>query len=295
MSTSSNTPALKKFRISEFLMSVIPLFIMLCLNTAATVPAVIIGIIENRKNGTLDLSDTASILSSDKAQAALTIGFVLYALTSIVIFYFWYKKAFLKNVPVMPNKAVFTGKNIILAIVCALGVSSIIIFFLLALNALAPSVMDSYSQIMESSGLGSNLLTTVIYACILGPIAEELMFRGVTQAYLERSNAHAAVVIIFQALLFGIAHMNLVQSSYAVLLGLSLGLFRYKFGNLRITIFAHIVFNIFGTFGTGLIDMLPDVAEYTLYGVLAAAGIIGFVITFKTPVKGNSKVNMAAV
>ena len=294
MSSSTNTPALKKFRFSEFLMSIIPLFIMLCLNTAATIPAVIIGIIENRKNNTLDMSDVASILSSDKAQIALTIGFVIYAITSIIIFYIWYKKAFLKNLPVISNKEVFTVKNIVLTILGALGTSSVISFYLMAVNALAPSVMESYAQTMDSAGLGSNIFTTVIYACILGPIAEELMFRGVTQAYLVRSNAHTAVVIFFQALLFGIAHMNLVQSSYALILGLFLGYLRYKSGNLRITIFAHIIFNIFGTFGLTLIDMLPDAVEYVIYGLLAAAGIAAVVIIGKKPAGTVSKASSAS-
>lgn len=294
MSSSTNTPALKKFRFSEFLMSIIPLFIMLCLNTAATIPAVIIGIIENRKNNTLDMSDVASILSSDKAQIALTIGFVIYAITSIIIFYIWYKKAFLKNLPVISTKEVFTVKNIVLTILGALGTSSVISFYLMAVNALAPSVMESYAQTMDSAGLGSNIFTTVIYACILGPIAEELMFRGVTQAYLVRSNAHTAVVIFFQALLFGIAHMNLVQSSYALILGLFLGYLRYKSGNLRITIFAHIIFNIFGTFGLTLIDMLPDAVEYVIYGLLAAAGIAAVVIIGKKPAGTVSKASSAS-
>lgn len=294
MSSSTNTPALKKFRFSEFLMSIIPLFIMLCLNTAATIPAVIIGIIENRKNNTLDMSDVASILSSDKAQIALTIGFVIYAITSIIIFYIWYKKAFLKNLPVISNKEVFTVKNIVLTILGALGTSSVISFYLMAVNALAPSVMESYAQTMDSAGLGSNIFTTVIYACILGPIAEELMFRGVTQAYLVRSNAHTAVVIFFQALLFGIAHMNLVQSSYALILGLFLGYLRYKSGNLRITIFAHIIFNIFGTFGLTLIDMLPDAVEYVIYGLLAVAGIAAVVIIGKKPAGTVSKASSAS-
>lgn len=294
MSSSTNTPALKKFRFSEFLMSIIPLFIMLCLNTAATIPAVVIGVIENRKNGTLDMSDVGSLLSSSKAQAALTIGFVAYAVTSIIIFYIWYKKAFLKNLPVISNKEIFTVKNIGLTILGALGTSSVITFFLLAVNTLAPSVMESYAQTMDSAGLGSNIFTTIIYACFLGPIAEELMFRGVTQAYLVRSNAHTAVVIFFQALLFGIAHMNLVQSSYAMILGLFLGFLRYKSGNLRITIFAHIIFNIFGTYGLTLIDMLPDAVEYVLYGLLAAAGIASVVVIGKMPARNISKASSAS-
>lgn len=296
MSTSTPVMTKKKFDIADFLLSTIPLFIMIVLNTGATLPAIVIGIMKNR-DGDMDLSNMGELLASDEAQIALTLGFIVYALVSIAIFYIWYKKVFLKKQPVISNKEIFTPKNIITTIVSALGVSGIISFGLMGVYALAPDIIESYSQIMDSAGLGSNLMTTVVYACILGPIAEELMFRGVSQAYLTRSNAHPVVIVVFQALLFGIAHMNLVQSTYAVILGIFLGFLRYKGGNIRISIFAHIVFNIFGTFGMALIGQLPDAAGYAIYGVFAVASIVALIMLGKTPtakidtVTANTTVN----
>ena len=140
---------------------------------------------------------------------------------------------------------------------------------------------------MESAGLGSNIFTTVIYACFLGPIAEELMFRAVTQGYLRRSGLNAVAVIFIQAILFGIAHMNPVQSTYATVFGLSLGLLRHKYGNIRITCLAHIVFNVFGTFVQSAIASLdmPGAANFAIYGTLAVIGIVAAVLIGKEPVK----------
>ena len=276
MSTSTQTPAVKKFNIADFLMSVIPLFIMLFLNTVATVPAIIIGVMQNYKKENFNFADTSQILASQEAQIALTIGFVIYAVVCIIIFYFWYKKAFLKKQTVISNKEIFTVKNIIIATVGALGVSSIIYLGLYAASVLAPEVMENYSQLMEKLQSGSS--------AYIG----ELMFRGVSQAYLTRSNAHPAVVIIAQAILFGIAHMNLVQSTYAFVLGAFLGFLRYKSGNIRITIFAHIVFNVFGTFGMQLLGNLSDTVLFIIYGVLTAASIVTFVVLGKVP---TAKVN----
>lgn len=282
---STSTPAMpkKRFDIGDFLLSIIPLFIMIVLSTAATMPAIVIGFMKNSDGDNFNLTDTSSLLASDEAQMALTIGYVIYAIVAIIIFYFWYKKVFLKKQTVISNKEIFTVKNVITTIVSALGVSAIISFALMGVNALAPEIIENYNKLMEGAGLGSNILTTVIYACILGPIAEEFIFRGVTQAYLTRSNAHPVVVIAFQALLFGIAHMNLVQSTYAVLLGLFLGFLRYKGGNIRIAIFAHIVFNVFGTFGTALLGSMPDAVGYIFYGVFAVASIVTLIILGKTP------------
>lgn len=284
MSTNANRKRYPMFILIAFL----PLFIMLCLNTAATLPAMGIGIYQMAKSDeAYDTRNVGSLLSSSEAQMALTIGFICYALVSIVIFYIWYKKVFLKHQIKIGNKDVFSIKRVVLTVLLIIGTSSLISLGLYALNALAPSLMESYSETMNSVGLGSNFLTTLVYACILGPIAEELMFRGVTQGYLRRSGINAAAVIVIQAILFGIAHMNPVQSTYATVFGLSLGLIRYKYGNIRITALAHIVFNVFGTFvESALISLnLPDPAYIAFYATLTVIGIVAAVFIFKEPVK----------
>lgn len=286
MSTINTTPAVKKkFDVVDLLISFLPLIIMVCLLTAATIPAIIVGIYQMRQDGTLDIQNTSELLASPDAQTALAIGFIGYAVITIVIFFFWYKKAFLKKQIKLGNKEVFSVKKVILAIVLILGTSAVINLGLSAVDAIAPSVIESYSETMDSAGLGSNLVITLIYACILGPIAEELMFRGVTQAYIRKSGLPAAAVIIITAVLFGIAHMNPVQSTYATVFGLSLGLLRHKYGNIRITSLAHIVFNVFGTYGVALIAAmnLPDIATYIIFAILAVAGIVAAVFICKEP------------
>ena len=235
----------------------------------------------------IDFTNTASLLTSPEAQNALMIGFVCYAITAIIIFSIWYRKTFLKHQIKIDNKTAFSVKSVVLSLFLIIGTSALISLGLYTLNALAPEVMESYNETMNSVGLGSNFLITLIYACILGPIAEELMFRAVTQGYLRRSGLHAVAVIFIQAILFGIAHMNPVQSTYATVFGLSLGLLRHKYGNVRITCLAHIVFNVFGTFVQSAIASLdmPDAAYFAIYGTLAAIGIVAAVLICKEPVK----------
>lgn len=281
-------PTKKKFYPEFLMISFLPLVIMLCLNTAATMPAIFIGAYQMNKSGDgLDITNTAGLLAFPEAQTALTIGFICYAVAAIIIFYIWYRKTFLKHQIKIDNKTAFGVKSVVLSILLIIGTSSLISLGLYALDELAPSVMESYSETMSSAGLGSNFLITLIYACILGPIAEELMFRAVTQGYLRRSGLNAVAVIFIQAILFGIAHMNPVQSTYATVFGLSLGLLRHKYGNIRITCLAHIVFNVFGTFVQSAIASLdmPDAAYFAIYGTLAVIGIVAAVLIGKEPVK----------
>ena len=44
-------------------------------------------------------------------------------------------------------------------------------------------------------------------------------------------------------------HLNLVQGVYASVLGFFLGFLRYKYRSISLTVFAHILFNIMGTYG----------------------------------------------
>ncbi len=287
MSTpAANKPAKKRFYPIFILISVLPLFIMLTLNAVATLPAFAVGIFTMRQEGG-SFTNATELLTSPEAQNALTIGFICYALASIVIFFIWYKKVFLKHQIVIDNKTAFNVKSVVLAVLLIIGTSSVINLGLDALSALAPEVMDSYNETLSSAGLGSNFLTTLIYGCMFGPIAEELMFRAVTQGYLRRSGLNAVAVVFIQAILFGIAHMNPVQSTYATLFGLSLGLLRHKYGNIRISCLAHIVFNVFGTFVYSALSSLelPSAFYYTFYAVLSVIGIVAAVFIFKEPVK----------
>lgn len=60
-----------------------------------------------------------------------------------------------------------------------------------------------------------------LYACVLGPVAEELLFRGIVLRTLAPFGRKLAVIV--SALLFGLFHGNLLQTPYAIVLGLVLG------------------------------------------------------------------------
>ncbi|MBR1797886.1 MAG: CPBP family intramembrane metalloprotease [Clostridiales bacterium] len=293
--TQTNPSEKKKFNVGDFLMSILPLFIMLALNTIATIPAVIIGMVNTLSRKTMETGTDGQLmvnefLADNGAQTAVMIGLICYAIVSIIIFHFWYKKAFLKKQITISNKEIFTVKNVILVVLVAIGCQAAIDLALSGIYVLLPDVMESYSQTLESAGLGTNIITTLIYANILGPIAEELMFRGVTQAYLRRSNLVTGLVIFFQALSFGIAHLNPVQSSYALVLGLMLGFLRHKFGNIRVTVLAHIAFNVLGTYGIAALGLIPsDAVQYAIMGICTVIGIVALVLIAKQPTKQIEK------
>ena len=106
------------------------------------------------------------------------------------------------------------------------------------------------SQVTSVIAQGS-FLSTLVGVGIIGPIFEEIMFRGVISREFDELFS-PKVVIVLQGLLFGVYHMNIIQGSYATLLGIFLAYTVYKTNSIWPSIAAHIVMNT-----TSLLFNLP--------------------------------------
>lgn len=84
----------------------------------------------------------------------------------------------------------------------------------------------------------------ILFICLLGPLSEELLFRGGVQADLStyfRRNSYLPVFI--SALIFSLAHMNPAQLPAAFVLGLFLGYAYWLTGSILTPLFIHVVNN----------------------------------------------------
>ena len=98
--------------------------------------------------------------------------------------------------------------------------------------------IESSSVLDESLFPFLSLITTVIGA----PLVEEIVFRGLIYKHLKRAMPVWLAVII-QALLFGIAHGQLLWMAYTFVLGTVFALLYDYFDSLWPCILAHFVFN----------------------------------------------------
>jgi hypothetical protein len=83
----------------------------------------------------------------------------------------------------------------------------------------------------------------ILTVAIVGPIAEELVFREGVCGYLARNGAKPGKAVWVSAVLFGIVHMNPAQVVVAMIIGFILGVIYIKTGNVVLTTIIHILNN----------------------------------------------------
>lgn len=105
----------------------------------------------------------------------------------------------------------------------------------------------------------------ILYSCILGPVMEELMFRGIL---LKRARLFGdRTAVIYTALMFGLMHGNLVQFLYAAVIGLVFGYVAVKTNGIRYTVLLHIIVNSYSTILAAIEGVVYELDPYILYDV----------------------------
>lgn len=126
--------------------------------------------------------------------------------------------------------------------VCFLGLTQIIFSYNSTLIEMLLNFFHLSAQNQEENATGANeTLSMFIYGSFLAPFGEEILFRGFLLQNFKRYGVRFA--IIFSAILFGIYHGNIVQTPFALILGLLLGYITVSYG-LKYAIAVHIFNNM---------------------------------------------------
>ncbi len=131
------------------------------------------------------------------------------------------------------------------------------------------------------------ILIRILTSCIVVPIAEEVLFRGIVLRRVTRMTDERWG-IFFSAVLFGIVHVNLVQFLYATLLGVALAVIVMKTKKVSFAVLAHGMTNLAAIVRseTGILDFSykADAIGMLFSCLLLLAGIftLHFVLFSKT-------------
>ncbi len=141
------------------------------------------------------------------------------------------------------NISEFSAKELGTSVVFGLGTQSAAAMITTVIVFIYMLVTGNPMQQPISTSASSPFGTVIfwIYACILGPISEEIFMRGFLLSSLRKYGDMFAAV--FSGIIFGLFHVNLYQASYAIPMGIFLAAVALKTGSIVPTIMMHIVCN----------------------------------------------------
>lgn len=172
-------------------------------------------------------------------------GFVMWmSVFSALISMIWCSRLYKKSTwreESINYKEVFSKENILALTGVAIGGCMVVSFILTVLAAWFPAAFKSYSQTMDNFDASGGIIV-LVYTIVIGPAAEEFIFRGAIfdRLYLGFDFWKANML---QALLFALYHMDIVQGIYAFIMGIVLGMVLKATGSIITAIITHILFN----------------------------------------------------
>ena len=148
-------------------------------------------------------------------------------------------------------------------------------------------VFEEVNKSISNTVIAAQFLVVVI----LGPIVEELIFRGLVYRRMRKYFSNIPAVIM-SSFLFGLIHFNISQGVYAGLIGILLAYIYYKKENIFLCIGYHMGANATAILISSLIDGFEnDIAKgivimlYALFAIIIS--IIGLVYVIKMRVNKN--------
>ncbi|MBR6690495.1 MAG: CPBP family intramembrane metalloprotease [Bacilli bacterium] len=196
---------------------------------------IFVAIFNSKEKGTMNDTEFMKYISTIEYQEKLsnyinskTIFIVLItALIFIPILYKVFKK--------YRTKSNFKLKNIAIPIALGISISLIYNIILFQLNNFL-----NFTNIFEVSSIP--IIIQIICSGILGPILEELVFRGIVYNKLKKFNKKK-VAIILTSLIFALFHNNIINAIYAFGVSLILIYLYEKYKTLKAPILMHIALN----------------------------------------------------
>lgn len=243
-------------KLGYFFLSFLPMLVALGIQFAIMFLMIGVGalysLINQTSNSVTFRTLFSAMLSDSEFNACIML---IYSLTVICIYGLLYYRnlggCFLPKLKTTFHPLQFVG---LLVLVPGMQFSTSYLISILSL--IFPSWLEQYEQLLDTAGLSQQLAPfLLLYAVIIGPIAEELIFRGLTLRSIRRVFPFW-LANIFQAVLFGIYHMNWLQGCYAAVFGLVLGYVCEKGGSIYLSMFFHILYNLWGTVISNLLSGL---------------------------------------
>jgi membrane protease YdiL (CAAX protease family) len=131
-------------------------------------------------------------------------------------------------------------RNIVMAIITGISFS-VWLSLMLTMLPIPESLMSEYNDL--SSAIGHSSVLDFVSVCLLGPLVEEMLFRGIVYKHLRICMPEYPAIIL-QAVVFAVLHGgSIIWVAYALVGGLLFGYIAMLTGSVRTSLAAHVAFN----------------------------------------------------
>ncbi len=154
-------------------------------------------------------------------------------------------------------------KPFAMIIIASCGLYYLAILIAAVIAVVSPETMNNYNEMMDTA-LGGSQMLAMLAAVILAPVNEECIMRGLILKNLQRFFT-TPVVVIIQAVLFGIFHANWVQGLYVLPVGAALGYVAVKTRSVMPSIFMHLFYNMLSF----VVIFLPEFCQTGIFAISA--------------------------
>lgn len=204
-------------------------------------------------------------------------GYIVALLVGFAILDAWTGPDFRKQ-ELFARQAPMTGAAFGCLLLLCMGAQMLNSFWISFLEMLMNAGGSSLMPILEQVAGDSDSFSMFLYASILAPVWEELLFRGYILRTLKPYGKRFA--ILASAILFGLFHGNLLQAPYAIAVGLVLGYVAVEY-SITWSVLLHMFNNlVLADLLTRLTASWPDLAynlvHYLLFGGAAVASLVIF-------------------
>lgn len=126
---------------------------------------------------------------------------------------------------------------------------------------------------LESATSYSTTISMFLYASIIGPISEELIFRGFVLRGFEKYGKNLAIIV--SAVMFGAFHGNFIQGIFAFVVGIILGYVTLRY-SIKWAMILHVINNfIFGDLMGHITKNMSEDMQTNLWGSIYIVFLIG--------------------
>lgn len=150
--------------------------------------------------------------------------------------------------------------------VIGVGILGVVLNFTISLFQsfipLPESLIQQYEEMYSYIGEGNRIVEFIAVA-ICAPVVEEIVFRGLCYGSMRKVMSPSAAAII-SAVVFGIAHGNIISFVYTSVLGLLMAYLYEKSSSLWVPMVLHFGFNA----GSYVVRLMPQENETLFYAVI---------------------------